>query len=125
MRHAASDARRSSLSRRATLAVALIGTLAAFAARAEGTAAGGAAKIKTLGCITCHGRDGVSKLPEAPNLAGQVQTYIVSSLQAYKSGARKNELMNTVAEPLSDADIEDLSAYYSSIKVDVTAPPKP
>ena len=105
----------------AASALMLIGT----AAYADGSASAGAQKIKTQGCINCHGRDGVSKLPEAPNLAGQVQTYIVSSLQAYHSGERKNELMNTVAQPLTEADIADLAAYYSSIKVSVTPPPKP
>jgi cytochrome c553 len=94
------------------------------AAYADGSASAGAQKIKTLGCINCHGRDGVSKLPEAPNLAGQVQIYIVSSLQAYHSGSRKNELMNTVAQHLTEADIANLAAYYSSIQVSVT-PPKP
>ncbi len=97
----------------------------ATAAYADGSASTGAQKIKTLGCINCHGRDGVSKLPEAPNLAGQVEIYIASSLQAYHSGERKNELMNTVAQPLTEADIADLAAYYSSIKVSVTPPPKP
>ena len=99
----------------------LVGT----AAYADGSASAGAQKIKTLGCINCHVRDGVSKLPDAPNLAGQVQIYIVSSLQAYHSGERKNELMNTVAQPLTEADIADLAAYYSSIQVSVTPPPKP
>lgn len=106
-----------------TAAVAL--TLIATAAHADGSASAGAQKIKTSGCINCHGRDGVSKLPEAPNLAGQVQIYLVSSLQAYHSGARKNEIMNTVAGPLTDADIADLAAYYASIQVSVTPPPKP
>ena len=54
-----------------------------------------------------------------------MQIYIVSSLQAYHSGERKNELMNTVAQPLTEADIADLAAYYSSIQVSVTPPPKP
>jgi cytochrome c553 len=104
----------------------LIGTMVhADGAHADGTAADGAQKIKTFGCITCHGRDGVSKLPEAPNLAGQVQIYLTSALQAYRAGARKNEMMNTVAEKLSDADVADLAAYYSSIAVSVTPPPKP
>jgi cytochrome c553 len=94
-------------------------------AAADGTAAAGAQKIKSLGCIACHGRDGVSKLPEAPNLAGQVQVYLTSALQAYRSKERKNEIMNTVAENLSDADIADLTAYYNSIQVSVTPPPKP
>ena len=102
---------------------ALLG-LAASEAQADGNAAAGAQKIKAQGCIACHGRDGVSKLPEAPNLAGQVQIYLTSSLQAYKTGARKNEMMNTVARNLSDADIADLTAYYSAIQVSVTPPPK-
>ncbi len=105
--------------------VASVLMLVGTAAYADGSASAGAQKIRTLGCINCHGRDGVSKLPEAPNLAGQVQIYIVSSLQAYHSGERKNELMNTVAKPLTDADIADLAAYYTSIQVSVTPPPKP
>ena len=99
--------------------------LGAATAHADGDAKAGAQKIKTLGCINCHGRDGVSKLPEAPNLAGQVQIYLVAALTAYHTGARKNEIMNTVAEPLTDADIADLSAYYTAIAVSVTPPPKP
>ena len=99
-------------------------TLLAAQASADGTAAAGAQKIKSAGCISCHGRDGVSKLPEAPNLAGQVQIYLVSALQAYRSGARKNEIMNTVAAELKDDDIADLAAYYASIQVSVTPPPK-
>jgi cytochrome c553 len=99
--------------------------LAGTAARAEGSAQAGAQKIKTFGCIACHGRDGVSKLPEAPNLAGQVQVYLASALTAYHTGERKNELMNTVAAKLGDADIADLAAYYSAIQVSVSPPPKP
>ena len=104
------------------LSICGLGTLPAWA---DGSAAAGAQKIKALGCINCHGRDGVSKLPEAPNLAGQVQIYIVSALKAYHSGERKNEIMSTVAETLTDADIADLAAYYSNIEVKVTPPPKP
>lgn len=106
-------------------AAALVLVLVGTAARADGSVQAGAQKIKQHGCIACHGRDGVSKLPEAPNLAGQVQGYLLSSLQAYHTGARKNELMNTVAESLSDADMADLAAYYASIQVSVTSPPKP
>jgi cytochrome c553 len=104
---------------------ALALTLITTAVHADGSAGAGSQKIRTLGCITCHGRDGVSKLPDAPNLAGQIQTYLASSLQAYHTGARKNEMMNTIAEPLTEADIADLAAYYASIHVSVTPPPKP
>jgi cytochrome c553 len=103
---------------------AFVVLLNASPALAQGAAAG-AQKVKALGCIACHGRDGVSKLPEAPNLAGQVEVYLKGALAAYRSGARKNELMNTVAEKLTDADIADLASYYAGIEIAVTPPPKP
>ena len=52
-------------------------------------------------------------------LAGQVEVYLVGALNAYKSGDRKNEMMSAVAPSLSKADIEDLAAYFSGIKVTV------
>jgi cytochrome c553 len=100
-------------------------TLASPSAWAEGDAKAGAQKIKALQCISCHGRDGVSKLPEAPNLAGQVQEYLGSSLKAYRDGTRKNDMMSAIAANLKDADIDDLTAYYSGIAISVTPPPKP
>ncbi len=113
------------MSKMKSVAMAVVLSLTGTAAHADGSAANGAQKIKTFGCIACHGRDGISKLPEAPNLAGQVQTYLTSALRAYRAGGRKNEMMNTVAEKLTDSDIADLAAYYASIAVSVTPPPKP
>jgi cytochrome c553 len=79
-----------------------------------------AGRQKALMCQTCHGlTDGLSKLPEAPNLAGQVEIYLVNSLTAYKSGERKNDMMSTVAPSLSAKDIEDLAAYFSGMKITV------
>ncbi len=104
-------------------AMALISCVSA--ASAEGDAKAGAQKIKTLQCISCHGRDGVSKLPEAPNLAGQGKDYLTIALTAYRSGARKNDMMSVMAGKLTDADIADLAAYYSAIEIHVTPPPKP
>ena len=78
-----------------------------------------AGRKKSLECQTCHGLDGVSKLPEAPNLSGQVETYLVKALKDYKSGARTNEMMSLVAPTLSDGDIADLAAWYASIEVTV------
>ena len=89
-------------------------------AHAAGDAAAG--KIKAAQCQTCHGMDGLSKLPEAPNLAGQNPAYLVRALGDYKSGARKNEMMSLIIGQLTPADIADLSAYYSSIKITVEAP---
>jgi cytochrome c553 len=89
---------------------------------ADGDLKAGAQKIRTLQCQTCHGKDGLSKQPDAPNLAGQGQDYMVTALKAYRSGERKNDTMNTIAQPLGDADIADVTAYYSSIEITVKAP---
>jgi cytochrome c553 len=93
------------------------------AAWADGDVKAGAQKIRTLQCQTCHGQDGISKLPGAPNLAGQAQDYMVASLGAYRSGARKNDIMNTIAQSLKDADIADVTAYYAAIAITVKVPP--
>ena len=104
------------------LFLALLLSLAATAAHADGDAKAGAQKIKSLQCQGCHGKDGLSKLPGAPNLAGQAQDYLVSALQAYRSEDRKNEIMNTVAKTLKDDDINDLTAYYSALQITVKPP---
>ena len=102
--------------RLATLLVVLV---------ASGTVEAGDAKAgrkAASACQTCHGLDGLSKLPEAPNLAGQVEPYLVKALTEYRNGTRQNEIMNVVAKPLSDAEIADLAAYYSAIQIDVLPP---
>jgi cytochrome c553 len=81
-----------------------------------------AGRKKALECQTCHGLDGVSKLPEAPNLSGQVETYLVKALNDYRSGARTNEMMSLVAPTLSDGDVADLAAWYASIEITVQTP---
>ncbi|MGA7807678.1 c-type cytochrome [Bradyrhizobium sp.] len=90
---------------------------------ADGDIKAGAQKIRTLQCQSCHGKDGVSKLPGAPNLAGQGQDYMIAALGAYRSGERKNDIMNTIAKPLKDADIADVTAYYAAIQLTVKVPP--
>jgi cytochrome c553 len=82
-----------------------------------------AGRTKALMCQACHGLDGLSKTPDAPNIAAQIEPYIVAQLQAYKSGARKNDAMSVVAPSLSDADIEDLAAYFSAIEINVVKMP--
>jgi cytochrome c553 len=97
--------------------------LSCGSAWADGDVKAGAQKIRTLQCQSCHGKDGLSKLPGAPNLAGQGQDYMIAALDAYRSGERKNDIMNTIAQPLRDADIADVTAYYSSIQLTVKVPP--
>jgi cytochrome c553 len=82
-----------------------------------------AGRAKALMCQACHGLDGLSKVPDAPNIAGQTEPYMVAQLQAYKSGARKNDAMSVVAPPLSDADIEDLATYFSAIEISIVKIP--
>lgn len=79
---------------------------------AAGNVANG--KAKSAACAACHGPDGNSPLPLYPKLAGQHADYLQQALKAYKSGARKNEIMKGMAAPLSAQDIEDLAAFYAS-----------
>lgn len=65
-------------------------------------------------CAACHGVDGNSTIPVNPILAGQYESYLVQALQDYRSGARKNAIMAGFAAALSDQDIRDLAAYFSS-----------
>lgn len=76
-----------------------------------------AGRAKAQMCQACHGIDGMSKVPDAPNLAGQVEGYLATQLHAFKSGARKSEAMTLVASTLSDQDIDNLAAWYSSIEI--------
>ena len=73
-------------------------------------------------CSTCHGANGISQIPNAPHLAGQPAIYIAEQMKAYRSGKRSHEVMNVVAKPLSDADIDALAAWYASIKIEVKLP---
>src|SRR6187551_2306423 len=72
-----------------------------------------AGRMKAQMCQACHGLDGLSKVPDAPNIAGQIEPYLTAQLQAFKSGARKNDAMSLVVANLSDKDIDDLAAYFS------------
>jgi cytochrome c553 len=90
-------------------------------ALAAGDAAAG--RRKAVQCQTCHGLNGLSKIPEAPNLAGQPELYLVKSLNDFRQGVRRNEMMSIVSQALSDADVDDLAAYYAAIEISVT--PKP
>ncbi len=83
-------------------------------AMAGGDAAAGKAKAAT--CAGCHGANGVSLAPIYPNLKGQKAAYIVKQLKAFKDGSRKDPTMNAMAKPLSDADMANVAAYFSSLK---------
>ena len=83
-----------------------------FMASAGDAAAG---KEKSATCVACHGADGISPNELWPNLAGQKEAYIIKQLKAFKDGSRKDPMMSPMAAPLSDEDIENLAAYFSSL----------
>ena len=71
-------------------------------------------KKATEVCAACHGPDGNSPNPAFPKIAGQYETYIERTLIGYKSGARKDPVMNGMAAALSKEDIENLAVYFAS-----------
>ena len=73
-------------------------------------------------CAACHGSDGMSVDNSIPNIGGQHYVYLVQQLADFKSGARVSPLMAEFARPLSDQQIADLSAYYSSMPIEVGKP---
>ncbi len=65
-------------------------------------------------CGACHGADGNSAVATYPKLAGQNESYIVRQLGQFKSGKRMNPIMMPMASTLSDQDMHDVAAYFSS-----------
>ena len=95
--------------------LALAVALAPTAAFAKGDAARG--KEKASVCEACHGIDGEAKgFPQYPRLAGQYADYIEHSLKAYKSGDRSNPIMGGIVTTLSEQDMKDLAAWFSSLE---------
>jgi cytochrome c553 len=104
------------------LALALLALLTTLAARAavEQTSLD-QGRAKSLGCQACHGSNGIGTAPDIPNLAGQKAGYIAAQLAAFRAGKRKHELMNAIAAQLTDADIENLGAFWNSLPAGATA----
>ncbi len=82
-------------------------------AQAAGDAAAG--KAKAGACAGCHGANGQG-IPPNPALAGKPEADIVQALNEYKSGKRPNPIMKTFASQLSDQDMANVAAYFSSLK---------
>lgn len=81
-----------------------------------------AGKLKAQSCAMCHGANGISMMPGAPNLAGQQAIYVSEQLKHFRNGQRLNEIMSVIAKPLTDTEIGDVAAWYESIKVTVEVP---
>lgn len=99
-------------------AVVLVGlAMCSFQTFANGDVQAG--EQKAVMCVACHGVNGKVSVPMYPNLAGQNEKYLEHSLQAYKKGERSGgqaEIMKAYVSGLSDEDINNLAAYYASMK---------
>ncbi len=106
-----------------SLIIALLCLGASVHAFAQDARAG---EKKAAMCIGCHGiPDYKASFPEVyrvPMIAGQGAKYIVSSLTGYKKGDRKHPTMRAIAASLSDQDMADLAAFYST-QAKADAPP--
>lgn len=104
-----------------TVAYLLSSLLLATAAHANEPAAAPAkpdlAKGGTISsqvCAACHTADGSRGSPANPILQGQHPEYLVKQLAEFKSGKRKNAVMNGMAAPLSEEDMRNVAAFYAS-----------
>lgn len=70
-------------------------------------------------CVMCHGENGLSRRPGTPSLAGQPEVYLASQLKQFRDGKRHNEVMNVIAKPLSDEDIDNVSAWFAQFEVEL------
>lgn len=96
----------------------LSAVLVSLAVAASGAAMAGdaaAGKAKSATCAGCHGPAGISNNPLWPNLAGQKDAYLVKQMKAFRDGTRADPMMAPMAKPLTDEDIANLAAYYSSL----------
>jgi len=84
----------------------------------EGAAPGDAPQA----CVSCHGADGLSRILDAPNLAGETNIYIDTQLKAFKRGQRQHEIMSEVAAGLSDAEIREVADWYAAVTLEIVPP---
>jgi cytochrome c553 len=70
---------------------------------------------KAAACTGCHGAKGISSSSQYPHLAGQQAMYLESQLNAFKGGKRANPIMQGMAANLTDADMENLAAFFASL----------
>lgn len=106
--------------RRLPAGLAVLALLALAQPALAADAAAGKARAKQ--CAVCHGIDGIARIPIAPHIAGESSVYLETQLKAFRSGKRVHEIMSVIAKDLTDADIADLAAWYSSIRFEVTLP---
>ncbi len=94
-----------------TVAVTLLSLIPGMALSAGNATEG---YNKSTLCHACHGATGMSTQAIYPKLGGQQQDYLSKTLRDFRDGDRQNAIMNGFSANLSDADIEDIAAWYAS-----------
>ena len=79
-------------------------------------------KLLSRKCSACHGKLGIARNPEVPHLAGQSTRYIKKSIMDFQKGERQDRRMSLIVSDLSEKDINDLAAWYSSLEISVVDP---
>src|SRR5258708_6534469 len=78
-------------------------------------AADDSVREKAALCTPCHGEAGISQTENTPSLAGQPDLFLQWQLVFFRSGSRKNEIMQPIAEQLSNDDVRKLAAHFASL----------
>lgn len=100
------------------LVFSLVSMLFAAAYSTSALAADAAAgEQKAAVCAACHGTDGNSSVAENPKLAGQNASYLVKQMLDIKEGRREVALMAGMLDGMSEADLEDIAAFYSEQEI--------
>ena len=73
-------------------------------------------QISSQLCQGCHGEEGISAEGLIPNLAGQYSAYIAKQFRNYQTGAREHQIMSAMSSIISDVELENIAAYFSSKK---------
>jgi len=74
-------------------------------------------RAKAQGCTRCHGRAGMQSLAKKAQWENSISTYVIKQLLLFRGKRRVHEIMNAVAEPLSDDDIYKIAIWYESVSV--------
>ena len=72
---------------------------------------------KATACLSCHGENGNSSMPNTPSLAGQNARYLYLQLRDFQEGRRDNAMMSAMTAGLSKADMQELAKYFSEQKL--------
>jgi len=80
-------------------------------------------KEKAALCTPCHGEAGISETENTPSLAGQPDPFLQWQLVFFRSGSRKNEVMQPIVEQINNEDVRSLGAYFASLTPPKTSAP--